>query len=294
MNRDESRTQGSKIVGCLGCLLVLAAGLAGEGQSSTYLLDLPGDTAAVRYSPGSLDRAVQLQDSFEALVEDVRGWTRSKVGLVVLLLNREEWQAAGLTRPYGVPEGAGGRGLAVPAWGDDGTVGLWRGLLGSRLPTLPDQPLRGTPEQSASLAVADLVGDLEGARILLRAAGISGSEPWVDHVLAHAVLLSNVQNHHRERLADVRMVFAGLAATGGGRAAYPLAVAGAPPSLAASLWFDSQYFTAAEMLVGPNGKFPIKAIFRQARQAGGRISAADLQTRCPELGDWLRSSFKSD
>ena len=129
--------------------LVLVASVPGFGQggSSMFLLDLPGDSVAVRYTHGSLDRAVQVQDNFELMVDDFRGWTRTKVGLLLFLLSREEWIELRYREPYGVPEAAGGRGIALPAWGDDGSVEVWQNLLGTRLPVLPDNPLRGTPDQ---------------------------------------------------------------------------------------------------------------------------------------------------
>ena len=276
-------------------LLSLALASPSQAQSgSIFLLDLPGEMVSVRYTPGSLERSVQLQDTFELMVEDFRSLTKSKVGLVILLLGRDEWKQSDFERPYGVSESAGGRGLAIPAWGDDGSVALWQKLLGTRLPTLPDQPLRGTPEQTASLAVGDLLASVDGAHILLRAGGITGDQPWVTEVLAHSVVLDQVLSHHKERLSDVRMVFADLSTAGGGPGAYPLALGPKPPSLSAEFWFDSQYFTAANLLVGPEGKFPLKGILRQARKNGGRLTAADLLAKCPELGSWLQSSFETD
>jgi len=275
------------------CAVLVGAPVLAQG-SSMFLLDLPGDTVGVRYSHGSLDRAVQLQDSFELLVEDFRGWTRAKVSLVILLLSRDEWKESGFVFPYGMPEAAGGRGLALPSWGDDGTVELWRGLLGTRLPTLPEQPMRGTPEQTASLAVADLIAAIDGARILLRASGIRGDQPWVDGLISQVVVLSNIQNHHATRLPDVRMVFGDLSSRGGGPGAYPLNMALSPPSLPARLWFESQFFTGAALLSSSSCKYPAKAVFKQARKNGGLIQSADLMARCPELGTWLKSSFKAD
>lgn len=270
----------------------LAAGPGLAQSSSMFLLDLPGDRVGVRYSHGSLDRAVQVQDTLDSLVDDFRGWTRAKVGLVVLLLSREEWQQSGFTYPYGMSEAAGGRGLALPSWGDDGTVELWRGLLGSRLPTLPEQPMRGTPEQTASLAVADLVGAIDAVRILLRASGIKGDKPWVDGLLSHLVVFSNVQSHHAARLPDVRMVFEDLALKGGGPGAHPLTAATSPVTLPVRLWYESQFFTGASLLSSPGCKFPAKAVFKQARKKGGLVQAADLLAECPELGTWLKTNFK--
>jgi len=259
-----------------------------------FLLDLPGDRVGVRYSHGSLDRAAQSQDLFDALVEDFRGWTRAKVGLVILLLSRDEWKESGFVYPYGMSEAAGGRGLALPSWGDDRTVELWRGLLGARLPTQPDQPMRGTPEQTASLAIADLIGSIDAARILLQAAGIRGDQPWVEGVISQVVVLSNVQNHHAARLPDVRMVFGNLAQRAGGPGAYPLTAAPSPPSLPVRLWYESQFFTGAALLSSPVCKHPAKAIFKQARKNAGLIRAADLMAECPELGTWLESSFEAE
>ena len=262
--------------------------------SSMFLLDLPGDLVGVRYSHGSLDRAVQLQDTLDSLVEDFRSWTRAKVGLVVLLLSRDEWSESGFSYPYGMPEAAGGRGLALPSWGDDGTVELWRGLLGSRLPTLPAQPMRGTPEQTASLAVADLIGAIDAARILLRASGIKGDEPWVDGLLSHVVVFSNIESHHGARLPDVRMVFEDLAKQGGGAGAHPLTGARLPVSLSVRLWYESQFFTGAALLSSPECKYPAKAIFRRARKNGGMVQATELMAECPGLGTWLAASFEAE
>ena len=284
--------------GVLMASVLLCGALAGaplwSQESTMFLLDLPGDKVSVRYSHGSLDRAVQLQDNFDLLVEDFRGWTRAKVGLVILLLSREEWKESGFVYPYGLPEPAGGRGLALPSWGDKGTVDLWHDLLGTRLPTLPEQPMRGTPEQTASLAVADLIAAIDGAQVLLRAGGFRGDQSWVNGVISHVVVLANLQNHHAGRLPDVRMVFEDLSTQSGGPGAQPLSAAPSPPSVRARLWFESQYFQGAALLTSPGCKYSAKAIFKQARKNGGLIQAAELVAHCPELGTWLQSSFRSE
>lgn len=274
------------------CCHLTAASVTAQG-TTMFLLDLPGDKVAVRYSHGSLDRAVQVQDSFELLVEDFRGWTRAKVGLVVLLLSRDEWKESGFSLPYGVPESSGGRGLAMPSWGDQGTVELWRGLLGTRLPTQPDQPMRGTPEESASLAVADLIGAIDSAKILLRASGIRGDQPWVDGLVTHVVVLSFLSSHHTARLPDVRMLFADLSNRGGGPGAFPVAAAGTPTTLPERLWFESQFFSGAALLSSSTCKYPAKSLFKQARKNGGLVQSADLLAKCPELGSWLKANFKA-
>lgn len=277
------------------CLLGSSNPLAGsDPASTTYLLQLPGDLVPVRYTPGSLDRAVSVQGQLENLVEDFKSWSRAKAALVVLLLSREEWQRAGFESEYGLPEPAGGLGLAMSAFGDADTVKLWQGLLGTRLPTLADQPNFGTPEQAASLAVGDLIALVSAAHICLVAGGFRGDQAWVDGALAHIVALSVIMGHESLRLPEVRMVYSALATQGGGPGAYPLAAATDPPSLKARLWFEGQYFEAASLVAQVEGKAPAKAVLKQARKSGGTVRAAALIASYPELGNWLKTRFRAD
>lgn len=245
----------------------------------------------VRYTPGSLDRAVSIQERLENLVEDYKSWSRAKSALIVLLLSRDEWQAAGLESQYGVPQPAGGLGLAMSAYGDAETVELWKRLLGTRLPTQADQPNIGTPEEAASLAVGDTIALVDAARICLLASGFTGDQPWVDGVMAHIVALSVVMDREQLRVPEVRMVYSALAVNGGGPGAYPLAAATQPPSLSARLWFEGQYFDAANLVAVEAGKAPAKAVLKQARKNGGRVRGADLLAHYPALGTWLQTSF---
>ena len=104
----------------------LALGVSvGLGQSaSPLLLDLSGQAASIRYSPGALDRASKVQDYVEWMVEDFDSWSKERIPLGIYILSPEDWQGIGLREPYGVPTPMGGRGLAVPAWGTrgDGTA----------------------------------------------------------------------------------------------------------------------------------------------------------------------------
>lgn len=265
-----------------------------EAGSLAFLLELPGELVGVRYSPGSLERAVHLQDRYTLLLEDFRSWSNSPVALVLFLLSRDEWQQAGFELPYGVPTAMGGRGLAMSAWGDAQTVQLWKDLLGSRLPILPDTPLRGSPDEVASQALAALLGAVEVSYILLQAGGYRGDRPWVDGVMAHLVALAAIERHESQHLPEMRQVFLQLARSGGGAGAYPLSAATTSDSLAARLWFEAQYFDAASLISQGRGKTPTKAVLRQARKQGGGIRAADLLARYPALGEWLSTSFADD
>ena len=291
----KSKARRPSLIAALFCLLLPThPAMGADPAPAMYLLELPGDLVPVRYTPGSLDRAVSVQDQLGNLIEDFKSWSRAKSALIVLLLSRDEWQGAGFESEYGVPEPAGGLGLAMSAFGDDETVELWKGLLGTRLPTQADQPNLGTPEQAASLAVGDLIALVDAARICLMAGGFTGDQPWVNGVMAHIVALSVLTGHAQVRLPEVRMVFSALATNGGGPGAYPLAAAIKPPSLSARLWFEGQYFDAASLVAGGEGKAPAKAVLKQARKDGGRVRAADLLARYPELGTWLNTNFRPE
>ena len=112
-------------------------GASGDARNLPFLPELRGDFVSVRYTSGSLDRAVRVQRRLEPLVQDFSKWGGRFTGLSILLLARAEWKANGLEMPYGLPDTLGGH-LALPAWGDTGTAGLWRRLLGQ-----PEHPGQG-------------------------------------------------------------------------------------------------------------------------------------------------------
>ena len=217
------------------------------GQSaSPLLLDLPGQLAHLRYSPGALDRASQVQDYVELMVEDFDTWSKQKIPLGVYVLSPEDWDSVGIQVPYGIPTPMGGRGLAVPAWGTPQSVQLWETLTQSRLPTMPSSSMsRGSPEEIASLLVADVVGVAELARIQLKAAGIRGDKPWVEGVAAHIVALTGAMLHKDQRLPEMRMIYSSLESAGGGPGSHALSEISTTKSAQTKLWFESQYFNAA-------------------------------------------------
>ncbi len=245
----------------------------------------------VRYTLGALDRAVRVQQRFEPLVLDFGGWSRRPVSFAVLLLSREEWRAAGLKGAYGVPSRLGGRRLALPAWGDPGTVELWRRLLGRPLPALPEAPIRGTPEEAASLLLGDLLAEVEAARLLLAAAGYSGREPWVAEVMAHAVAWSAFVRHEPGRLAEIERLFALLGRSHGDSHPRPLERFSSSGDLGERLWFQARFFEGARVLSGTEDRQAAKKLLKRARKQGGRLAAAELVRWYPELPGWLERSF---
>lgn len=267
----------------------------GFGQSaSPLLLDLSGQAASIRYSPGALDRASKVQDYVELMVEDFDSWSKERIPLGIYILSPEDWKGIGLQEPYGVPSPMGGRGLAVPAWGTPETVQLWESLTKSRLPTMPSESIsRGTPEEMASLLVSDVLGIFELAKIQLKSAGFRGDKPWVEGVAAQIMALSGALLHKDQRLPEMRMIYGSLEAAGGGPQAHALPELTSSRSVQTKLWFESQFFTAASIVAESGGKQPAKQMLRTARKNGGVIRASDLISSFPGLDGWLRSSFSS-
>ncbi|MEJ2084242.1 MAG: hypothetical protein P8Y44_01015 [Acidobacteriota bacterium] len=263
-------------------------------SSSPLLLDLSGQLATVRYSPGALDRASKLQDQVEALVENFNDLSKEKIPLGIFILSPEDWGQFGLQEPYGMPVAMGGRGLAVPAWGTDESVRLWQSLMKERLPTMPEASIsRGSPEQTASLLVSDIIALPEVARVQLRAAGFRADERWVEGVASHIVALAAAVALKDPRVPEMRMIYAGLEAAGGGPKAHPLSELQALKTGQSKMWFESQFFAAASIVTAANGKQSAKKMLRSASKRGNQITASDLISNFPELNGWLTSSFSA-
>lgn len=260
-----------RLLGLAG-LLVLLTGAAATAAEAPYLLAIEGPPATVRYSPGSLDRADQVQRRLTRLVAEVgHGRVRQPL-LVVELLSSEEWRQSGLAEPYGLPAIGGSGSLALPAWGDPETVALWRRLLDGWLPSSPGTALRGSPEEAASLAGADLLGEVEASRIVLSRLGLTGSEPWVDDLLACALAISAQRRHDPGRWAEVRQLFARLAAR---------PEAARDPRLA-----RLRFVTAAERIGAQVGKLPAAPLLKMAGKSRGPLAADKLLERFPWLSEW--------
>jgi hypothetical protein len=278
------------------CLPAIATSASSSGGYSplSFLLDLRGDAVKVRYTPGALDRASHAQDRFELVVADCKGWARSRLPLVVYVLGPEEWQAAEVVRPYGLPESMSSTELAVASWGDPQTVELWRSLLGRRLPVIQGTALRGSPEEVASIALHNLIAVVEAFEMCLAGSGISGDQPWIEGFLVQVMTRSFIQKHEAGRVAEVDGVFASFSDQGGGPGAHPVSQALEPDSLTNWLWAEAQFYEAAKLLDEMEGKAPAKAVFKLAGKQGGELKAADLVARFPYLADWLQQAFAGD
>ena len=273
-------------------LVFLAVAAARAQSSSPLLLDLSGQLATVRYSPGALDRASKIQDQVEALVENFNAMSKEKIPLGIYILSPEDWGQFGLQEPYGMPVAMGGRGLAVPAWGTDESVRLWQSLMKERLPTIPDAAIsRGSPAQMASLLVSDVIALPEVARVQLKAAGFRADELWVQGVASHIVALAGAVALKDPRVPEMRMIYASLETAGGGPKAHPLAKLGEIKTAQTKMWFESQFFAAASIATAANGKQSAKQMLRSALKRGHQITVSDLISSFPELNGWLKTSF---
>lgn len=252
-------------------------------QDLPFLLDLPVTperVAAVRYTPGSLDRASHVQDRYSLLASDFGRWGRAKLPLLVILLSREDWNRIGVRLPYGFPVRLPNGTVMLAAWGDSGTVELWRHLLAEGLPVIEGTPIRGTPDEAASLVLTDLLGQIEAARGLLARGGFGSPQPRIDDFMAHTLALSAVLNHDRPRLELLDSVFRQLEKA-------PTEIPGAEPALGGWLRSQGDAYRAARTLAAKRGNVSAKLLLKLARKGGGSVSAADLRKRFPELGLWL-------
>lgn len=186
--------------------------------SVSGLVELAGRDAFVLYTPGALDRASHVQDWLERLGDEYAAVSGDRVRLGAYLLNRREWRSSEVTAPYGFPRAAGEGRIVIPAFGDEGTVALWLRYQPDGLPILGGSPLRGTPEEAASLVVADQWALFETARGLIAHGAVRGGEPWIDDLLAHALVLQALEGRDREGVSALRRFWSQL-----GKAA------GAPP-----------------------------------------------------------------
>jgi len=274
---------------------MLASSSSSGGYSPlSFLLDLRGDSVKVRYTPGSLDRASHSQDRFELVVSDCKSWAHNSMPLVLYVLGPEEWQAAEVDRPYGLPQHMSSTELAVASWGDAQTVALWKDLLGRRLPVVEGTALRGSPEEVASIALQNVMAVIEAFEMCLAGSGISGDQPWIDGFLVQVMSRSFIQKHEAGRLAEVDGVFASLSERGGGPGALALSQALEPESLTQWLWAEAQFYQAAKLLAEEAGKAPAKAIFKLAGKQKGNLQAAVLVAEFPILADWLKEAFAGD
>ncbi len=254
------------------------------------LLRLSGDFATVRYTPGSLDRAANLQNRLELAARAFKRWVDTRLEIDVYVLSREEWRQARYDVPYGVPVRVGRRGLAAPAEGDDGTVELWANLLQGMLPAVAGVPIRGTPQQTATMILADLLTQLQISEILVDELGIAGDEQWVRGLTTHVASVDLVRRYEAARLKDLGTLYE-LAAQPAGPRAFSVRDYGPDLSLQDWLWYQAQFHTGAQTIIAKTGKGSVKRLKKMRRD--GVLAGDLLLKRFETLNEWFHASFTS-
>ena len=278
------------LAGAVACLAPQVMPGIAEGQTLPFLPQLRGDFVSVHYTHGSLDRAVHLQRRYEPLARNFGVWSRGSGELAVVVLSREEWLGSGLRDPYGLP-GRLGSFLAIAAWADRESVALWKRLLGRPLPELPGAPIRGTPEEAASLFLGDLLGEVEAARLLIQSSVYSGREAWVSEVMAQVVARSTLARDPSNVLGELERLFARLGQSNGQTGLQSLDRFPATRDPQERLWFQARFFEAARLLSGNDQGQAAKKLFKRMRKRGGQMTSADLLEWYPVLSDWLEQRF---
>ncbi len=280
--------------------LALAAPAADDGgikaptrlyppPQSFFLVHLAGDQADVRYVHGSLDRAARLQSRLELTMRSFERWTGARLEIDVYLLSRQDWEDSRYDVAYGLPVRVGRRSLAAPAAGDDGTVALWSGILHGALPQVAGMPLRGTPEQAATMALADVLTQLQASEILVDELGLGGDQHWVRGLVTHVAAVDFYRRHDPGRLGDLDAMYALLT-----RDRDPKAMSardyGPDLGLRDWLWFQAQFHSGAKTILEKTGKGALKKIKKLAKKGGG-LTGDRLRAEWKPLDEWFRASF---
>lgn len=260
-------------------------------------LTLTGRSSAVRFLPGGLDRAHHVLQRIDLLSQQLNRWSDVPSPILTYLVDRARWTELDLPGIYGIPLRAGPTAVAAPIEGDEQTVALWRELLGAeQVPMIPGVPLRGTPEQAGTLAIADVLLQLETARGFVQRAGLLGDRAWIGEVVAQTASLSLFLINEHERVTEIEAFFARLRERLGGAGAYPESAY--TPALATGgrqemerwLWYQATFFEAARRLVARHGKKAIPKLRRLAKKAPP-LREAVLMAEYDELRAWRAESF---
>jgi hypothetical protein len=292
---------------CAALLLVLGSVTVLEAQVTVLeppederprlpeqFVTLVGRFSAVRYTGGSLDRAHHVLERLETVAARLNRWASVPISKAVYLLDREQWNAAELPGLYGVPLPLGPTAIAVPALGDEGTVALWRRVLGvETLPMIPGFPLRGTPEEAATLALADVLLQVESGRALVERSALRPERTWIAELAAHTAALSLVAALEPHRLAEISATLSRITERLGGAGAYsmdgfsPALLLGDEGSIKHFLWAQGAFSEGAAILLERDGKQTMARLLKLAQAKGARgLSTAALLERYPELAAW--------
>ncbi|MGE0640248.1 MAG: hypothetical protein AB7G12_07890 [Thermoanaerobaculia bacterium] len=278
-------------------LLAIAAGgplAAAPGATAIdlpLLLDLPGDLAPVRYTPGSLDRSASIQARAELLTREFGRSGFQANAIVLFVLSPEDWTLAKLPAPYGLPCRLGVEALVVPAWANETVVRLVRDDLGGELPLPRGTPLLATPAEAGALAVSDLVAQLELAGLLVRRAGLTGDRPWIEGLVTHLVARLAWDKFEPGRMQEIAAIFDRLSVNSPDRG--PHALESWSPELAPRqrYWFDARFLRAADLMLQEKKPRALWRMLAKAVEKKEPLTEALLLDEFPQLAAWRAENF---
>jgi hypothetical protein len=303
---ESSRLVSRRVSAGLFLWIALAAMAAIQGSPATaqaprppgmrtidlpLLLDLPGDLAYVRYTPGSLDRSAAVQARFERFAQEFQKSGFPATAIVLYVLSREDWKEAGLRTPYGMPEPLGLDAIAVPAFADAPVVGTWRDRLGGELPLPQGQPILITPEESGALAVVDLVTQMEVARMLVRRASLGGDAPWIEPLLVHVALRLAWDRFEPGRIFEIAAILDRLSTQDETPGGHRLADWKDGLPFPERCWFDARFLRGADVLAMKSSNRTLWHFIQKAHAGKKPLTAAWLLKEYPPLAEWMKMSF---
>ena len=257
-------------------------------------LPLHGDFSAVGFLPGHLDRAHHFLRRLDLITGNFNKWSDVSVPVVAYLVDREQWHDMKMPGLFGIPIRTGPTAVVVPSAGDTETVRMWRSILGvDQLPLSSGVPLRGSADEATSLAVIDVLAQIEAARGFVQRAGLLGDAVWVGEVNAHLTARVLFMEHEPQKLAEIDFIFDQIYASYGGDRQHghaefrPDLVVGEVSEIEVWLWFQGAYARGARIAANQRGRKAIKAVLKQSRKAGGALTAAEMRRLFPGLDAWM-------
>jgi hypothetical protein len=255
-------------------------------------LTLNGDRGAVRFLSGGLDRAHHVLARVEHVARELDRWSEVPISAAVYLVDRRQWSESGLPGMYEIPLRTGPSGIVVAVQGDAEAVANWRRWLGvERLPLQPGVPPVGTSEEAATLALADLLLQIEIARALPVLSRMTVQEAWLFDLVAHTAALVLFERFERHRVQEISEVFR--------RLRYRLEPWGAPldqynpngrqgdaDAVDRWLWYQGVLHEGAEAIVARDGGRAVENLGKLMAKERGELSLSALTRRYERLGAW--------
>lgn len=286
------RKTGIAVTLALVSAVALGADVAGRRTVDLpLLLDLPGDLASVRYTPGALDRAAAVQARFELFSAEFARTRFQATAVVVYVLSPEDWAAAKLANAYGEPQALDTDAIVVPAWAEGEMIARVRAWLGGEIPLPAGLPLLATREEAGALGVSDLLAQIAVGRMLAARANFRGDGAWIAPVLAHVVARLAWDRFEPGRMPEIAAIFDAMAAQDKTLGGHPLAAWDPTLPLPERAWFETRFLRAADLILVAKGPRGARKILNRAVEGTQPLSQAVLFKEVPALATWLAATF---